>query len=196
MSGGLVGIGPQGDNSRAHRARIVRWSTSRQPSCSSLDRSKTLSRSCASYIGAAKTHLARLDDVQGRAEKLTGCISFQPLANRRDAACFGLLCKILDGNCVEPLLNMCPNFGLDVSALDLHGHNTRFKQAQEGSIGLVRVTNMRDTLRDKSLLSFERSFICRAYDIFNMIPNGLKIDGLKESWSHIMKDGQRYLSSR
>ena len=55
---------------------------------------------------------------------------------------------------------------------------------------------MRDTLRDKSLLSFERSFICRAYDIINMIPNGLKIYGLKESWSHIMKDGQRHLSSR
>jgi len=151
----------------------------------------------ASYIGAAKSHLARLDAVQGRAERLSGGILFQPLAGRRDAACFGLLCKILDGQCVRALLDMCPGFELDTTALDLHDHNTRFQQAQERSIGLVRVTNMRDTLRDKSLMSFERSFICRAYDIFNMIPNDLKKKGLiNGSWSHIMKDGQRHLSSR
>jgi hypothetical protein len=150
----------------------------------------------ASYNGAAKTHLARLDAVQDRAEKLTGGITFQPLGQRRDVACFGLLCKILDGQCVQPLLDMCPEFGLDVAALKYHGYSTRFQQAQGRSIGLVRVTNMRNTLRKDSLASFERSFICRAYDVFNMIPLDLKMKGLLESWSLIMKEGQRYLSSR
>ena len=119
----------------------------------------------ASYNGAAKSHLVRLDAVQARAEKLTGGALFQPLGQRRDAACFGLLCKILDGHCVQPLLDMCPGVGLDTEALRYHGHATRFQQAQEGSIGLVRVTNMRNTLRKDSLASFERSFVCRTYDV-------------------------------
>ena len=43
--------------------------------------------------------------------------------------------------------------------------------------------------------SFERSFICKVYDLFNMIPQHLKVKGLKESWSLVMKDGQRFISS-
>ena len=148
----------------------------------------------ASYVGAAKTHLAKLDAVQDRAIKLTGdSHHLQTLENRRHAACFGLLCKILDGNCVTPLLEMCPGFGLE--NVNNHSHHTRLQAKRIESEGSVRVTDMRNTLRKESLKTFERTFICRAHDIFNMIPHDLKMKGIEESWSLIMKDGQRFLSS-
>ena len=52
------------------------------------------------YIAAAPTHLAKLDRVQRAAEKLCGC-TFQTLTDRREAAVFSLVCKLLDGECVE-----------------------------------------------------------------------------------------------
>ena len=61
---------------------------------------------CTSYIGAAPSHLKKLDKVQRRAEKLTSS-EFQSLSIRREAACFKFICKILSGECVEPLLKMC-----------------------------------------------------------------------------------------
>ena len=112
------------------------------------------------------------------------------------AACFGLLCKMLDGNCVRPVLEMCPEFGIDTSVLDpSHGYNTSYQDDLQRNMGLVRVTNLKDTFRKVSLKSFERSFICKVYDLFNMIPQHLKVKGLKESWSLVMKDGQRFISS-
>lgn len=45
----------------------------------------------ASYRAAGVSYLEKLDAIQHRAEKLSGTC-FQPLAARRDAACFGLLC--------------------------------------------------------------------------------------------------------
>ena len=54
-------------------------------------------------------HLAKLDRVQKAAEKMCGC-SFQALADRREAAVFSLICKLLDGECVEPLQKFAPEF--------------------------------------------------------------------------------------
>ena len=114
----------------------------------------------ASYSVAAQSHLERLDAVQDRATKLTG-VPFQSLTGRRDAACFGLVCKILDQNCVKPLLEMCPDFGLDPLALHIHGHDTRCQLERNDTMGLVRLTNLRDTYRKCSLRTFERSFFVR-----------------------------------
>jgi hypothetical protein len=147
----------------------------------------------ASYSGAAPSHLEKLDAVQDRATKLTGA-SFQSLSGRRDAACFGLLCKLLDQKCAEPLLDMCPGFGLDTSELCMHPHNTRSQLKRNEDMGLARITNMKNTFRKESLRAFERSFVCKTFDIFDMIPQELKIKGMKESWSLVMKEGQRHLS--
>ena len=55
---------------------------------------------CLQYMAAAPTHLQKLDTVQRMAERICGC-SFEELAGsyRRDAAAFGLACKLLDGEC-------------------------------------------------------------------------------------------------
>ena len=49
-----------------------------------------------------------------RADKLCG-VTFQPLGARREASCFGLICKLLDEVCVQPLLDitLCPQFQLE-----------------------------------------------------------------------------------
>ena len=118
----------------------------------------------ASYRGAAKSHLEKLDAIQHRTEKLSGVCS-QPLAARRDAACFGLVCKILDGACVAPLLEMCPGFGL-VHAASNHGYNTSSNRAL--SSNSIQVTNMiGKARRDGSLRTFERSYIGSIHDIFS-----------------------------
>jgi len=67
---------------------------------------------CTSYIGAAPSHLEKVDKVQRRAEKMTA-FEFKSLSTRREAACFSFICKILSGECVEPLLKMCPDFKLE-----------------------------------------------------------------------------------
>ena len=49
------------------------------------------------YMSAADTHLARLDTVQRSAQRICGSI-FESLEVRREAAVFGLVCKLLDGD--------------------------------------------------------------------------------------------------
>ena len=86
---------------------------------------------CASYIASSSGGLKKLDVVQRRAEKLCG-ITFQPLGARREASCFGLICKLLDEVCVRPLLDMCPPFQLE--AVSVNSAMTRRSN--------VQVTNM------------------------------------------------------
>ena len=62
---------------------------------------------CLSYYGAARSHLAKLDRIQRRVSKLSKT-EFQPLENRRDAAAFGLMCKMLDDVCIAPLAEFKP----------------------------------------------------------------------------------------
>ena len=130
--------------------------------------------------------------MQKRAEKLCG-FTFQPLKARREASCFGLLCKMLDGVGVQPLLDMCPQFQLEdcssgvVGGIGINSSSTRSCNLQ--------VTNMVGKLRDgTSLRTFERSFIAQAHHIFNKLPVELKAQGLELGWMSVLKAGQRFLA--
>ena len=85
---------------------------------------------CASYGASSSGGLEKFDVVQKRAEKLCG-FTFQPLKARREASCFGLLCKMLDGVGVQPLLDMCPQFQLEdcssgvVGGIGINSSSTR-----------------------------------------------------------------------
>ena len=80
------------------------------------------------------------------AEKLLG-VTFQSLGDRREASCFGLICKLLDGVCVQPLLDMCPQFQVEpedcpsvaVGGVSINSASTRSCN--------VQVTNMVGKLR-------------------------------------------------
>jgi hypothetical protein len=145
----------------------------------------------ASYIGAAPTNLDPLDATQRRAEKPSG-IKMHSLSARRDAVCVGLLCKILDGECVKPVADAFSNLQL------VNDPEARGRDASK-----VHITNMKHTLRKTSLNTFKRCFIARAHDIFDSIPEHLIERGFKHGWTYssenagsAMKEGQKFLASR
>ena len=112
-------------------------------------------------------------------------LAFQPLGARREAACFGLICKLLDEVCVRPLLDMCPQFQLE--GVSVNSAMTRRSN--------VQVTNMIGKLRtSESLQTFSRSFIAQAHYIFEKLPSDLKTQGLESGWMSILKAGQRFLA--
>ena len=49
-----------------------------------------------------------LDRIQAIVERLCGH-GFTALGDRREAAAFGLVCKLLDGECIGQLQQMCPD---------------------------------------------------------------------------------------
>ena len=127
---------------------------------------------CASYIASSSGGLKKLDVVQRRAEKLCG-VTFQPLGARREASCFGLICKLLDEVCVQPLLDMCPQFQLE--GVSVNSAMTRSSN--------VQITDMIGKLRTgKSLQTFSRSFIAQAHHIFEKLPSDLQTQGLEPGW--------------
>ena len=139
---------------------------------------------CALYIASSSNGLKKLDVVQRRAENLCG-VTFQPLGARREASCFGLICKLLDEVCVQPLLDMCPQFQLE--GVSVNSAMTRSSN--------VQVTDMIGKLRtSKSLQTFSRSFIAQAHHIFEKLPSDLKTQGLESGWMSILKAGQRFLA--
>lgn len=144
-----------------------------------------------SYKGAAKTHLAKLDGVQHRAEVLSNK-SFQSLEARRTAACFDLLCKILDQKCVQPMTNVFSDLQVEEHSVS-HRYNT--SRSNKFDVGSLRLTDMENKFRWVSLDTFRRSFICDIRHIFDTIPNSIKELGREKSWSAVMKAGQRFLTN-
>jgi hypothetical protein len=148
---------------------------------------------CTSYIGAAPSHLEKLDKVQRRAEKLTSS-EFQSLSIRREAACFSFICKILSGECVEPLLKMCPDFKLEQISTNCNSSGFMGPNSTRSSRSEVQVTSMVGKLRNGTTLNtFGRCFIAQAHDIFNKIPEDIKQRGVEKGWMKVVKDGQRFL---
>ena len=62
---------------------------------------------CVIFMSASAVHLHKLDAVQKAAERLCQ-VSFQPLSSCRKASAIGLLCKLLDSRCQQPLQNSPP----------------------------------------------------------------------------------------
>ena len=82
--------------------------------------------------------------------------------------------KLLDEVCVQPLLDMCPQFQLE--GVSVNSAMTRSSN--------VQVTDMIGKLRtSKSLQTFSRSFIAQAHHIFEELPSDLKTQGLESGLS-------------
>ena len=59
------------------------------------------------FMSASAVHLHKLDAVQKAAEKLCQT-AFQSLSSRHKASAIGLLCKLLDSHCRQPLQIFSP----------------------------------------------------------------------------------------
>ena len=71
-------------------------------------------------MGASAVHLHKLDAVQKAAEKLCQT-AFQSLSSCRKASAIGLLCKLLDSHCRQPLQVFRPTL-ISVT----HPHHLRY----------------------------------------------------------------------
>ena len=124
-----------------------------------LGTSSKMECGCTSYIGAAPSHLEKIDKVQRRAEKLTSS-EFQSLSIRREAACFNFICKILSGECVERLLKTCPDFKLEQISTNCNSSGFMGPNSTRSSRSEVQVTSMVGKLRNGATLNtFGRCFI-------------------------------------
>lgn len=135
---------------------------------------------CLHYMGAAPVHLKKLDQVQRAAERMCGCKFEQSLSGRREAAAFGLACKLLDGKGRGRLQDFTLEFEETAKG--------RTRNSTKQGIKLVSRT---DT---KSLGSFARGFEGSIEAVFEKVPQELLEKGPETGWSSIMKTGQRTIS--
>ena len=146
------------------------------------------------YDAAAQVHLNKLDAVQRRAERLSGFKFNQSLQGRRDAASFGLTCKILDGK-VIPSMKSTFSWVKICDEVPTSTMKTRGVIKRNDKISL---SNLENTYRKVSLESFKRSYACTASKNFDKIPQEILKSvhsGKVPSWSKVMKTGQRILST-
>ena len=112
---------------------------------------------------------------------------FQQLCDRRDAAAFGLLCKLLDGVCADGAVPHVP-------VVHSQASNTTTRQtSRHHSIRNYRLEISTNSHRRFSLESYNRSFMGQISNIFDSLPDCIKIEGLKNGWHSIMKEGQKFL---
>ena len=100
------------------------------------------------YTAAAPTHLPKIDRVQRTAERMCGC-KFDPLSDRREAAVFALVCKLLDDDCVSPLQKFCPKILSKVEGVEVKTRQ-QIKVAKDTSVKLKSKTQK---LKSKTSLS-------------------------------------------
>ena len=133
---------------------------------------------CLQYLGAADSHLSKLDRIQRRAERICQ-YQFTSLSRRRHAALYGFTCKLLDGRGRGELQNYMP-------------------ELREG----IRLPNSRET-NNLGLISLRSSTSLKKFDIsiqgqmdavFNKMPQKLLREGFeKNNWTKTIKRGQKYI---
>ena len=135
---------------------------------------------CVIFMGASAMHLHKLDAVQKAAERLCQ-ISFQPLSSRRKAGAIGLLCKLLDSHCQQPLQNFSPTL---VSVT----HPRCLRYISDDPLLL------RSSVKYNSLDLFIRSFLGAISTVWSTIPLALRERGAVEGWSAVRHFLQRHLN--
>ena len=144
------------------------------------------------YFAAAPGYLSKLDKVQRVAQRMCG-IEFTALGDRREAAAFGLICKLLAGDCVEQLQMQCPV--LDTEIRVQPGPVTRRRGKESTSSELDSqdgVPRLKEQKRFR-VNTFKRSLSGQMATIFNKIPEDILSLGAEKGWNAAMKPGQRFL---
>ena len=134
------------------------------------------------FMGAAKTHLAKLDTVQRVAERL-GKFEVESLESRRQAAAVALALKMLDHRCRPGLQKFAPQ--LVNGHHSSHSHHTQHK-LQGAQIHPVRLSKV-------PLDIFKRSFFGQLPQIWSKLPQDLIEEGKLKSWSKISKRCKQHL---
>jgi hypothetical protein len=121
------------------------------------------------YMGAAESHLLKLDKIQWSAQALGGFV-IDDLKSRRDAACLKLACKLLAGHGRGSLRDYAPSL-VEVQARSRH------------QVGGLQIT-MPIAPSKYPLECFRRSFLYRMPEIWAAVPQPLvlKCESESDSW--------------
>ena len=130
---------------------------------------------CIAFMGAAKSHLEKLDRIQNSASKCCG-FQIESLQSRREAAAAGLALKLMDGGGHPKLKPFAPNVAKTLSL-----SRKRTRTTAEASLQLERLT------KTTSLGVFERSFLGCIPQIWRKIPHNLIEEGKNTCWLRIKK---------
>jgi hypothetical protein len=137
------------------------------------------------FMGAAETHLAKLDAVQRAAERI-GRFKVETLQSRREAAAISLTFKLLDGGGRGVLKNMLPTL-VDHSKGKKRGRDTR---------GAAAGLQIQSRSKVYSLDAFKRSYLGSIHHIWAKLPQSLVREGEKRGWSKVTKRCKLHLMGK
>ena len=139
------------------------------------------------YMGAAQTHLDKLDAVQSAAEKF-GRFKADSLQSRREAAAIDLALKLLDQDCRPGLNQFAPALisGLSVN----HDHSTQTQDRMDG------IQLQPCVLSKYPLDIFRRSFLGSIHTIWAKLPQDLLRKGKQSKWIYISKKCKKFLKEQ
>ena len=132
------------------------------------------------YMGAADSHLEKLNRIQHSAQNLGGFV-IESLEERREAACLRLACKLLDGRGRGSLATYAPTL-VEVQARSRHQH---------GGIQLC----MPVPPSKYPLDCFRRSFLYRMPEIWSSVLQSLIVKYESRSWMKLIDALRRFRSS-
>jgi hypothetical protein len=135
------------------------------------------------FMGAAETHLAKLDRIQGAAERIGG-FTCEPLSLRREAAAVSLALKMLNGDCRRDLDKL--KF-LITDTPSCHRYNTK---AAKSGIQLQPVT-----LSKYPLDSYSRGFMGALPSIWARLPHKLIRRGSEFGWRTITRACKKFIKN-
>ena len=124
------------------------------------------------YMGAAQTHLEKLDRVQRSAERI-GNFTIETLEARREAAAIRLALKLMDGRGRGKLQDFAPQV-MDSKSCRPSRHYTNGMRLET-------------TVKARSLNVFKRSFIGAVPVIWNKLPKDIIDKGKARGWTKIKK---------
>ena len=133
-------------------------------------------------MGAAKSHLEKLDRVQSSAERIGGFV-VESLQSRREAAAISLALDLLDDKGYGELKKYKPEL---IEPLKLSKKMTRHTT----SAGLQLKSNS----KTNSLDQFKRSYLGSIHSIWSKLPQTLITEGQATGWNKIKKRAKMFLT--
>ena len=134
------------------------------------------------YMGAAQSHLDKLDRVQQSAEKIGG-FKVESLQSRREAATISLAFDLLNGSSHPTLLKYKHEL---IEPLKLTKKRTRYSVAAG--------TQLKSKSKTNSLDSFKRSYLGSMHKIWAKLPHSLISEGQSSSWKKVKKRAKGFLT--
>ena len=136
------------------------------------------------YMGAADSHLEKLDRVQRSAEKLGG-FTIESLKSRREAAAAPLALDMLDGTAYGELQDFAP---VVCEQLKLCKKRTR----HDWDAGI----QLKTSNRINSLNLYKRSFLGSIHKIWAKIPAELRSEGESKLWRCVKSRTKKFFTGK